>query len=503
MTLSELVGQLFIVGFEGKELNEETVRVLQDIKPGFIILFARNIESPKQLYQLVKDIRKILGNDVIFAIDQEGGIVTRLRNGFTVSPGAMAIAATGDESNAFIAGQILADEMRTFGITWNLAPVVDINDNPNNPGIGVRSFGDTPEKVVKFAKSFYEGLNTKKVAACAKHFPGKGSVSVDAHLDMPVLEKDLEEMFSWELIPFIELINAGIPSIMPSHIFLPKLQSERIPATISPEIIFDLLRKKLKYQGIIIADDLLMGGITKNLPVEEAVVKAFKAGVDVLTICHEPNLQISSKRYLMKIIEEEPSLAKRVFESFERVKAFKNEFSVKELSDELDFDPAEHQKTMEKIAQSSITLVKDPDHMIPVHLSENDFVVTVRTSRLVQVEETEPGVPFVAKELAKAFNAKFLIFDQNQPLPNISGKRCVVFTENAHLQHWQKELVKNLRTRFEKVLLVAMRNPYDCFIVESSSICSYGYELVSQIALLRVLLGQEKAVGKMPVGVLQ
>ncbi|AEH50441.1 beta-N-acetylhexosaminidase [Pseudothermotoga thermarum] len=503
MTLSEVVGQLFMVGFEGKEFNDKTVKHLQEIKPGFVILFARNIESPKQLYQLVKDVRKVLGNDVVFAIDQEGGIVTRLRDGFAVSPGAMALAATKDDNNAFVAGQILAEEMRTFGITWNLAPVVDINDNPNNPEIGVRSFGDSPEKVVRFAQAFYKGLASRKVAACAKHFPGKGSVNVDAHLDMPVLEKSLDELLSWELVPFIELIKTGIPSIMPSHIYLPKLQNEKIPATISHEIVTDLLRKRLNFQGVIIADDLLMGGITKNLSVEEAVVKALQAGVDVLTVCHEPDLQLAAKKYLMKMIEKEPLLMNRVTESFERIKRFKNEFGVKELPAELNFDPTQHQKIMEQISQKSITLVKDPDQMVPVQLEKDDFVVTVKTSRLVQVEETEPGVPWVAKELSKVFKAKLVVHQQNQPLPEISGKRCVVFTENAHLQQWQKSLVEHLRKRFEKLLIVAMRNPYDCFIVEASGLCSYGYELVSQKALFKVLLGQEKPMGKLPVEVLR
>ncbi len=503
MTLSETVGQLFMVGFDGKELNDKTIDVLQEIKPGFVILFARNIESPKQLYQLVKDIREVLGKDIVIAIDQEGGIVTRLRNGFSVSPGAMALAATGDENNAFVAGQILAEEMKAFGISWNLAPVVDINDNLNNPGIGVRSFGDTPEKVIKFAKAFYKGLASKKVAACAKHFPGKGSVSVDAHLDMPILEKSLDQLLSWELVPFAELIKTGIASIMPSHIYLPKLQREKIPATISQEIVTDLLRKRLNFHGVIIADDLLMGGITKNLSVEEAVVKALQAGVDVLTVCHEPDLQLSAKRYLMRMIEKEPQLAKRVNESFERIRKFKDEFGVRHLSEELHFDPAENQKIMEQIAQKSITLVKDSDQMVPVKLEKDDFVVTVKTSRLVQVEETEPGIPWVAKELSRTFGTKLVIYEQNQPLPDISGKRCVIFTENAHLQQWQKNLVEHLRKNFERLLIVALRNPYDCFIVEASGLCSYGYEVVAQKALLKILLGQEKPTGKLPVEVLR
>lgn len=175
MDLDSLVGQLFLIGIKGKEVDEETLRVLRFVKPGFVILFARNVETPRQVLSLVKQVRSVLGEDVIFAVDQEGGIVTRFREGFAVSPGAMAIAATSDPNNAYRVAKVLAQEMRTVGVSWNLAPVVDINDNPNNPGIGVRSFSDKAEVVAQFATRFYEGLKEENVAACAKHFLAKAA----------------------------------------------------------------------------------------------------------------------------------------------------------------------------------------------------------------------------------------------------------------------------------------------------------------------------------------
>lgn len=499
MSLEQMVGELFMIGINGKELDDQTIKVLEEIKPGFVILFARNIESAPQVYNLTKQITQIVKKSVVFAIDQEGGIVTRLRDGFAVSCGAMALAATGDKTNAYLAGKILAKEMKTIGITWNLAPVVDINDNPNNPGIGVRSFGDTPEKVINFSTAFYSGLKEIGVAACAKHFPGKGSVSIDAHLDMPTLDKNLEELERWELLPFTKLMSMGIESVMPSHIYLPKLQKNKVPATVSKEIITDLLRKRLKYEGIAIADDLLMGGITKNMSVEDAVLESFKAGMDVLTVCHEPTAQLSATRTLVKKIENDPELAIRLRESLARVRNFKEKFAPI-FSDKIALDFSQDQEIMEKIAEQSITVVDDQDEMIPVHLSKDDFVITVKTSRLVQVQETEPDIPWVAKELSKRFSTKFLVIEKDKPV-DASGNKCVFFTENAHLFEWQRSAIDKIRKNFKKLLIVALRNPYDCFLVDSSSICSYSYELISQRALIKVLLGEIKPVGRLPVEV--
>ncbi|MCS7175445.1 beta-N-acetylhexosaminidase [Pseudothermotoga sp.] len=498
MDLDGMVGQLFLIGIKGKEVDEETLKVLRIVKPGFVILFARNVERPKQVLNLVKQVRSVLGNDVIFAVDQEGGIVTRFREGFSVSPGAMAIAATDNEGNAYKVAKVLAREMRAVGVSWNLAPVVDINDNPNNPGIGVRSFSDRAEIVAKFALRFYEGLKEENVAACAKHFPGKGSVSLDAHLEMPTLDKSLEQLEKWELIPFKLLIEEGIDTIMPSHIYLPKLQPTKQPATVSFEIVTELLRKKLGYTKIAVADDLLMGGIVKNMTVEEAVVRSFEAGIDVLTVCHEPEAQISAKKTLLKKIEQEPILQKRLMESLERIRWFKEKFSIKQLPEEIHFG-VEHEKTMQEVAESSITLVSDRDGMLPLKLNKHDHVFTVKLSRLVQVQESDVGIPWVAKELSRMFNSKLSTLEEGTEI--VEGEKCVVFTENAHLSSWQKEQLYRVRKNFKKVLMVALRNPYDCCLIESSSVCTYGYEMVSQRALMRVLLGEIKPAGKLPVEV--
>lgn len=260
MNLEDKIGRLFLVGLPSTILDEETKQVLDQIKPGSIILFSRNIESKKQIKKYVNDIEKYLGYKPLVTIDQEGGIVTRLLDGFTVAPGAMAVTATNNSKNAYEIGKTLGREMKAIGVDWDLAPVVDVNNNPANPGIGIRSFSDKEDVVIEYASQFIKGLEEEGVISCLKHFPGKGRVAVDAHLDMPELDIDIEEMEKVELKPFKKIKSA---SWMPSHIWISKIQNKKEPATVAKEILTALVRDKLGFEGCLIADDLSMGGVSK------------------------------------------------------------------------------------------------------------------------------------------------------------------------------------------------------------------------------------------------
>lgn len=506
INISEATGRLFLIGIPGQILDEETKRILEEIKPGGIILFARNIESPTQVKKLIDDIKDFLPYGILFAIDQEGGIVTRFREGFTVAPGAMSISATGNPKNAEIVGTILGKEMNAVGINWDLAPVVDINSNPKNPGIGVRSFGDTPETVMTYAEKFVDGLHNYGVLSCLKHFPGKGRVAVDAHLDLPVLPIGKEELDNWELVPFREL---KADSMMPSHIYLSKIQEKKEPATMSVDILTGIGRDELGYDGIFVADDMLMGGIKNYYSPAEAVVQCFRAGMDVLTYCHIPETQIEAKRNLVKAIESDPALQKRLEESLERVEVFrKKALSAKRVSLE-EVGTKENLESIERITDQSITaLLKDPS-IVPLKSDEVAAVYSVKLTRLVQVEDgPAAGVPDVAKSVAEEIGVNLNSFEANIPgetameiVNTVPSKgTVVVFTENAHLHPGQKKIVEELAKQSEKLLVVALRNPYDAFIDGvDNAVLSYGYELVQQRSLLKVLKGEIKPKGKLPV----
>jgi len=267
----EKLGRLFFIGLPSPVLDDETKQVLDIIRPGSIILFARNIETPEQVRCYIDDINKFLGFEPVFCIDQEGGIVSRLRKGFTVAPGALATAATDNPKNAETIGQVLGSEMRSLGINWNLAPVVDINSLPQNPGIGVRSYGDTPEQVITYASAFIKGLQKSGVCSCIKHFPGLGRVSIDPHLGRPEIYFSKAELLLEELRPYIEM---QADSIMPSHAFYSALQTINEPASLSKEVLTDFARNELGFQGLFVADALTMGGVTSTVTPTNAAIKA-------------------------------------------------------------------------------------------------------------------------------------------------------------------------------------------------------------------------------------
>ena len=509
MTLEEMIGRLFLIGIMGTELTQETKLLLDKIQPGFIILFQRNIRSKNQLKKLVTDIKNYLNRPIVFAIDQEGGIVTRLEEGFSISPGAMALSATNESKNAFDAGVLLGKEMRAMGISWNLAPVVDINDNYLNRSTGVRSFGDTLERVCEFSQAFYNGLKQEGCAATAKHFPGSGSIEVDPHLDMPILNKSLNDLLKNELVPFKQLIDRGIESIMISHVYLPQIMKQKLPSVLSSEVMEDILIKRLGFKGVLISDDLTMGGVANFYNVEEASYHALMAGMDVIDICHDGEKMIMAHDYLIEKASNDPRVMAAVKRSFAKVDSFINNFSVplSEL-DPIQAGSNENVKLMQQIADKTITIYKNEDQLLPLrHLGKGDLICSVKPLRQSLVEDGKASA-YVSAFLHDRYpEADYIRFDAKieeavvkELMNGKSGGTAVVMTDNAYLFSGQKELVQQLTKSFERVLLVALRNPYDAGITGiKNAIFSYGYSLPNQKALIKVLRGEIKAEGVCPV----
>lgn len=251
MTLKEKLGQLLFIGFAGHEYNDHLRKIIEEYKVGNIILFTRNIDNLDQLSKLNRSLHEKIyqstGVMPLISIDQEGGIVTRIQNTATFAPGAMTISATNSD-NAYKVGQVLGEELSYLGINMNLAPTLDVNNNPNNPVIGVRSFGDDPKRVSEFGLNIIKGIQSKGVIATAKHFPGHGDVEVDSHLGLPVVDHDKERLDQVELYPFKKVINE-VDAIMSAHIFFKAYEKESLPATLSRKVLTDLLRNKLGFNG--------------------------------------------------------------------------------------------------------------------------------------------------------------------------------------------------------------------------------------------------------------
>ncbi|MCQ4924234.1 beta-N-acetylhexosaminidase [Tissierella carlieri] len=288
MSLEEKIGQLMIVGFDGIDINEEIVRFIEDFKVGGFILFARNIVDESQTLKLLNDIKDANTNSDIplfLSIDEEGGKVSRLPKSFAKLPEAMKIGKKNDKNISYRFGNILGQRVSALGFNMNFAPVLDINSNPKNPVIGSRAFGTTIDQVVNNGLEVMNGIRDIGVIPAVKHFPGHGDTDVDSHVKLPRVDKTIEELKSFELIPFIEAIKKNVDMVMVAHILYPKIDKE-YPATMSSRIIEGVLREELNYDGVIVSDDMTMGAIVQNYTLEDGVLSFIKAGGDIALVCH-------------------------------------------------------------------------------------------------------------------------------------------------------------------------------------------------------------------------
>ena len=290
MTVREAIGQLFILGFEGRAPSLALEAFVRECKPGGVILFARNLGGPEEIATLIGALQAASPTPLLVAIDQEGGKVARLQPPFTQWPSAATVGAAGSTELVHTMARAMARELLVVGINMNLAPVLDVLTNPANPIMAGRSFGGDPKVVSQLGMAFFRGLKDGGVIAVGKHFPGHGDTSVDSHLGLPVVPHDQARLFAVELAPFVVGIGEGIPALMTAHLLVPALDPER-PATLSRPILTDLLRGRLGFAGLLVSDDLLMSGIADTTPPGEAAVQFLEAGGDCVLICHDEAVQ--------------------------------------------------------------------------------------------------------------------------------------------------------------------------------------------------------------------
>jgi beta-N-acetylhexosaminidase len=303
MTLREKVGQLFCVrpesfdtalewdtyekvaSYQLREVTPQMLKVNAEYPVGGIILFAHNIDNPDQLDTLVKHLKAFNGSPLLY-IDEEGGRVARIANNDNfqvkkyVSMGA--IGQTGDPANAYECGHTIGTYLKRYGLDVDLAPVADVNTNPRNPVIGPRAFSDDPKLAAKMVVQYLKGLKKAGVAGCVKHFPGHGDTQTDTHFGYAQTGKTWEEMLSCEMVPFKAAIDNGVPMVMTAHIAAPAVTGTNEPATLSPVILTDKLRKELGFNGVIITDGMSMGAITRQYTPAQATLLSLQAGADIV-----------------------------------------------------------------------------------------------------------------------------------------------------------------------------------------------------------------------------
>jgi len=289
MELQERVTELMMVGFTGQELDEALADHIRTLKPGGLIFFRRNVASPKQVACLTRDIQRLaleaLGRPLLLAVDQEGGTVARLTPPFSQLPDASLVGAQGAEAVARSA-RLIAQEMKLVGLNLNLAPVLDVSLPETAGPMERRSFGRDPALVAECGVAAILATQREGVMATAKHFPGLGRAQEDPHLLLPVVSATAEELRQRDLVPFRAAFQAGIACAMTSHVLYPALDSE-LPGTLSTVILTGLLRNELRFDGVLVSDDLDMGAVTSRYPPEWAALTAFQAGVDLLLVCND------------------------------------------------------------------------------------------------------------------------------------------------------------------------------------------------------------------------
>ena len=337
MTLEQKAGQVMAFGFDGVALTPELRAMIAELHPGGVVLFARNVQSPRQLAQLNADLQHTAQANgeagLIVSIDQEGGRIARLRQatGFAEFPGAQTIGASSDPTGtARQTAHAMAAEMKAAGINMDLAPVLDVNNNPRNPVINDRSFGADSALVAACGVAIIETLQAESIMAVGKHFPGHGDVTVDSHVALPVMPHDRAWLDAMEFVPFKAAIAAGVAGIMSAHIWFPAIEpTPNLAATLSPKVMTDLLRDELHFGGIRMTDSLEMGALqSSGYPVPVAAVAALKAGADLLLFnCgHAMNRQAHAA--IVEAVRRGEIPASRLDEAVRRVLVAKERFGI-------------------------------------------------------------------------------------------------------------------------------------------------------------------------------
>lgn len=330
MSLDEKIGQLVISGFDGYELDNTTKNLIKEDYIGGVILFSRNIKDSSQLLNLTNSLKEANKNNEIplfISVDEEGGDVSRLPKDIPPLPSNEIIGNKDSISYTENIATALSKELNSFGFNMNYAPVLDINSNSKNPVIGNRSYGNNPSIVSKHGLVTMNILKENNIIPVVKHFPGHGDTSVDSHLALPIVEHDIERLMSFELIPFKEAINNGSDVVMVSHILLPKIDKDN-PSSLSNEVINNILRKKLNFNGVVITDDLTMGAILENFNIGNAAVKALNAGNDLLLICHNyENVKIALNA-IKTAVKNGILTEKRIDESLYRILSLKEKYNL-------------------------------------------------------------------------------------------------------------------------------------------------------------------------------
>jgi len=321
-TLRRQVGQLLILGYDGLAMDSKLRTTLSTLQPSGVILFARNIEEPRQTWRLLRDSQKTTSVPMFLCVDLEGGTVDRLKKVIAPAPSVQDVFATGNRKLFRMHGKILGLEARALGFNTDFAPVFDLGFEASRSVLASRTASADPDETIEYARAFLRGLKDAKVLGCGKHFPGLGEANLDSHHAMPVVQKGWKKMWAEDLAPYRELRNQ-IPFVMVAHASYPEITNNKLPASLSSKWMQDVLRKKIGYKGLIISDDLEMGGVLSTGDIEDVAVETLRAGADMFLVCHNQELVWRGFEAVLRTAERDRKFAAHVTKAAQRVLAFK------------------------------------------------------------------------------------------------------------------------------------------------------------------------------------
>ncbi len=503
MSLRDKIGQMFVTGFPTRELTADMKEVIEHYKVGNMILFSHNIHNKYQLGSLVTELQQWFtthtGVPGFITIDQEGGRVTRMPKDATNVAGAMAIASSGRPENAYTAGRMTARELRALGINFNLAPVMDVNNNALNPVINVRSYGDNAQKVIEYGIPMMKGLLDGGVMATLKHFPGHGDTNTDSHIGLPVIEKTLEELEQLELLPFKAAIEQGAQAIMSAHILFPQIEKTGVPGTMSHTIITKLLKEKLGYQGLVVSDCMEMAAIKQYYGTAQGALAAVKAGVDLVFISHTPSVVKEAIHLIEEAVASGDLDVAIIDAAVTKILAYKAQYAVIE---ELDYEIVGcdvHRRANELMRTETICRIQG--EIEPIRMGDQQVLFMGSYSYRSDLASSSVNQEFSFPQyMGERFQAAYEVVDidpneeqQNAALQKAQGyKHIVLGLFNARENNGQLALARKLLAAGIRVTAITLGRPYDLALIEGDfcGLSAFEYSADAFQSLIPILKGE-------------
>lgn len=519
LTLREKIGQMIMMRIEGAFVNfnsqafEQHRQEILKSKVGGFIVYRGEANS---IAALTNELQRLSDLPLLIAADYERGLRQHQRTGtpFTTN---MGVAASGDVQAALRQGRIICEEMRAVGVNWLFAPVADINNNPDNPVINIRSYGENPKMVGEFASALARGVKDGNCLATLKHFPGHGDTATDSHIGLATIQADKQRLDNLELVPFRMAIAAGVDSVMTAHVAVPKVTGDNIPATLHPKISTDILRNELKFKGILSTDAMEMGAIIKEYSEEKSVVMAVTAGADLILLPLNAENALNAIEQAVKrgeITEERINESvRRLLEAKYRLRLTQNRFVDLSKVNHI-IEKSENVREANATAEKSITLLRNAGNMLPLskEKAEKTLFIVIAAD-----EEPEQGRTFIPEIQRRVPNAKIYRLDPRSTaeeyarvLNEAQNYESIVlapFVKRAAskgtvaLPDTQADFVKKVIALNKPVAVIAFGSPYLIRQFPEARVyaVTYAIEDVAQNAAVKPLFGETKFQGRLPV----